>query len=66
MTHIFFNPIQTKRRTYKGPSIDAIHQILINFAKWFQMRRFLSVSANQTHNIPGDHVFIQSGQNEET
>jgi hypothetical protein len=29
---------------YRRPSIDAYYQVSVDFAKWFQRRRFLKIS----------------------
>jgi hypothetical protein len=41
---------------YRGPSIDASHQVSVYLAKWFQRRRFLEIDQSETKIACGGHV----------
>jgi hypothetical protein len=41
---------------YRGPSIDASYQVSVNFAKWFQRRRFLEINQPETKIAYGSHM----------
>ena len=50
---------------YKGPPIDASHQVSVNLAKWFQRRIFFQKSTNQKQELPVAAMFFnESGQNQ--
>jgi hypothetical protein len=41
---------------YRGPSIDASYQVLVQLAKQFQGRRFLEIDQSETRIACGSHV----------
>jgi hypothetical protein len=41
---------------YRGPSIDASYELLVQLAKWFQRRRFLEINQSETRNVCGGHI----------
>jgi hypothetical protein len=41
---------------YRGPSIDASYQVLVQLAKQFQGRRFLEINQLETRIGCGGHV----------
>jgi hypothetical protein len=47
---------------YRGPSIDASHQVSVYLAKWFQRRRFLEIDQSETRIACGGHVGIIYGR----
>jgi hypothetical protein len=42
---------------YRGPSIDASYQVLVQLAKQFQGRRFLEIDQSETRIACGGHVW---------
>jgi hypothetical protein len=42
---------------YRGPSIDALYQVSVHLAMWFQRRRFLEIDQSETRIACGGHVF---------
>ena len=46
---------------YRGPAIDASHQVSVHLAKWFQRRRFKK-SANQKQELPMVAMFVNESQ----
>ena len=46
----------TMSNLYRGPSIDASYQVSVNFAKWFQRRRFLEINQPETKIAYGSHM----------
>jgi hypothetical protein len=44
------------RNLYRGPSIDASHQVSDHLAKQFQRRRFLEINQSETRIACGGHV----------
>ena len=43
---------------YRGPAIDASHQVSDHLAKQFQRRRILKISQSETRVACGGHVFL--------
>jgi hypothetical protein len=41
---------------YRGPSIDASHQVSVHLAKQFQRKRFLEINQPETRIAYGSHV----------
>jgi hypothetical protein len=41
---------------YRGPSIDASYQVLVQLAKQFQGRRFLEIDQSETRIACGSHI----------
>ena len=46
----------TMSNLYRGPSIDASHQVSVHLAKRFQRRRFLEIDQSETIIACGGHV----------
>jgi hypothetical protein len=46
---------------YRGPSIDAPHQVSVHLAKRFQRRRFLEIDQSEKKFVCGGHVCQQIG-----
>jgi hypothetical protein len=44
---------------YRGPSIDASHQVSVHLAKLLQRKRFLEIDQSETRMACGGHGFIQ-------
>jgi hypothetical protein len=42
---------------YRGPSIDALSQVSVHLAKWFQRRRFLEIDQSETRIACCGHFF---------
>jgi hypothetical protein len=52
---------------YRGSSIDASYQVLVQLAKQFQGRRFLEISTNQKQELPVAAMFVnESRRNEQS
>jgi hypothetical protein len=45
------------RNYYRGPSIDAFHQVSVHLAKRFQRRIFFLIDQSETRIACGGHVF---------
>jgi hypothetical protein len=45
------------RKLYRGPSIDASHQVSVHMAKQFQRRRFFLIVQSETRIACGGHVY---------
>jgi hypothetical protein len=41
---------------YRGPSMDASHQVLVHLTKWFRRKRFKKISQSETRIACGGHV----------
>jgi hypothetical protein len=46
---------------YRGPSIDASHQVSVQLAKQFQGRRFLEIDQSETRIACGGHLCYRIG-----
>jgi hypothetical protein len=46
---------------YRGPSIDASHQVSVQLAKQFQGRRFLEIDQSETRIACGGHLYYRIG-----
>jgi len=63
----FFSHWDKMCKFCKGPHIEAPCQVWLNFALWFQRRRFFYVSANQKQESSmAAMFFVRSGQNVQT
>ena len=61
---MFVNGSGRNEQIYRGPSIDASHQVSVNLAMQFQ-RRIKKKSSNQKQELPVVAMFVnESGQNE--
>jgi hypothetical protein len=57
MTAMFVNGSgQNYPSLYREPSIDAVDQVSVRFAKLFQRRRFLEIDESETIISCGGHV----------
>jgi hypothetical protein len=45
---------------YRGPSIDASYQVLVQLAKQFQGRRFLEIDQSETRIVCGSQAILVS------
>jgi hypothetical protein len=43
---------------HRGHSIDALYQVSVHLAKWFQRRRFLKIDQSETRIACGGHVWL--------
>ena len=56
--HVFLSDRDEMRKLYKGPSMEAPYQILINLAKQFQRKRFLIYQPIRNKNRPWRPCFL--------
>jgi hypothetical protein len=53
---MFVSGSEQMNNLYRGPSIDASHQVSVHLAKWFQRKRFKKIGQSETRIACGGHV----------